>query len=116
MLIIHHEDRAFTTSDNRRYPHDGSSASKKQALAQLEKDTALQYEASNRRSIQERGRPCTQQELENGWRPDDLRGPHERQADDQAKTSAFNPFECRLAILKSQRIDSKENSSVASKS
>ena len=108
MLIIHHEDRAYTTSDNRRYPHDGSSAGRRQALAQLAQDTSLQQEASNRRSLQERGRPCTPQELENGWRPDDLRGPHEQQADDQAKNSPFNPYDARLQILKAQRINSKE--------
>jgi hypothetical protein len=106
--MIHFKDRAVVTADGREYPHDGTATDRRRAIAELQADIALQHEASNRRSIAERGRPCTPTELANGWKADDLRGPHERQADDQVRDSAFNPYEARLQILKAQRINSKE--------
>jgi hypothetical protein len=106
--MIHFKDRAVVTADGKEYPHDGSPGDRRRAIAEAQAHIELQHEASNRRSIAERGRPATPRELAHGWTPDDLRGPHEQQADALAATAPYNVYQARLDILKAQRINSKE--------
>jgi hypothetical protein len=106
--MIHFKDRSVATGDGKEFPHDGTPGDRRRAISEAQQHIARVQEASNRRSLAERGRPATLHELEYGWKPDDPRGPHERQADTLAATVQYNPYQARLDILKAQRITSKE--------
>jgi hypothetical protein len=114
--MIHFKDRAIVTADGREYPHNGTPGDRRRAIAEAQSQIALQHEASNRRSIAERGRPATPSELERGWQPDEKRGPHEIACDKLAANGAqFNPYSARLSALRASRTESREIEALESK-